>query len=575
MKKSKIIMLLPILLFLGCKKKEEVLKFLSINISSINLVSDGGKTNINVTANTKWNAVSNERWVKLSPAEGAESGEIIVDYDANESRTLRNAEIVFTGVGVEKKIILVSQSASDFLEAPTGLSAIFNEIKNVVDINWIKVIGAESYRVFYSSKRDVEPNMLLGEVKEVAISDPIRNRFYKVKAIKGKIESESSSIAFDSPNPPAQLSAIFDKSSKNIKVSWAPVNNATGYRIYYSSSLNLPFKLIAEIRELSMLDKNRYGYYKISTIMNEIEGNMSDYITELSPVPSNLIAKYNTTGNTVNISWDLVPNATTYNIYSSESIMGEYNLFKSVTTTLTTDTKRNRYYQVSSQNKSGESNLSYKFSENGRENQAEPLIDIEGNTYKTVKIGKQIWMAENLRVTKTKNGSNISMIIGDSQWLALTNDMKAYSFYDNYITPKAVAISRNYGILYTWQAAKEACPDGWRLPTSADFYELFDYVRENAPSGDINAALKSTMIFWREPGTDDYGFSALPAGHRRPNDGGGVIGFDGSGINAYWWTDTPSGNNMISVGSYYYNGTINNSYGVQKTSGNSVRYIKN
>lgn len=129
----------------------------------------------------------------------------------------------------------------------------------------------------------------------------------------------------------------------------------------------------------------------------------------------------------------------------------------------------------------------------------------DGQTYKTVTIGTQTWMAENLNY-KTDN---------------------SYCFDD-----KASNCSK-YGRLYTWAAAITACPTGWHLPTKAEFETLFTAVGGQSTAGKM---LKSTSG-WNSSGngTDDYSFSALPAGDRNY---GGYYSIVGD--NAYFWSSTES-----------------------------------
>ena len=100
--------------------------------------------------------------------------------------------------------------------------------------------------------------------------------------------------------------------------------------------------------------------------------------------------------------------------------------------------------------------------------------DIEGNTYKTVQIGTQTWMAENLKTTKYSNGNIIGTtnppnkkIIGEQfpkyQWPVNGDENN---------TPI-------YGRLYTWHAATDergVCPNGWHLPSRNDWLNLVDYL---------------------------------------------------------------------------------------------------
>ena len=93
------------------------------------------------------------------------------------------------------------------------------------------------------------------------------------------------------------------------------------------------------------------------------------------------------------------------------------------------------------------------------------LSDIDGNTYKTVKIGEQVWMAENLKVTKDRDGKEI----------ALGSDTST-STPHRYCPDNLQYNVEEYGYLYNWEAAMRVCPKGWHLPTDAEWTQLTDYV---------------------------------------------------------------------------------------------------
>jgi uncharacterized protein (TIGR02145 family) len=115
------------------------------------------------------------------------------------------------------------------------------------------------------------------------------------------------------------------------------------------------------------------------------------------------------------------------------------------------------------------------------------FADIEGREYKTVRIGGQIWMAENLKVSKTNDGNNIK------------------SYYPNNDRSNL----EKYGRLYTWNIAKSICPEDWRLPTDNDWQILRNYLGSHA-----GAKLKDTLN-WTSPGfntSNEAHFNALPAG---------------------------------------------------------------
>jgi uncharacterized protein (TIGR02145 family) len=127
----------------------------------------------------------------------------------------------------------------------------------------------------------------------------------------------------------------------------------------------------------------------------------------------------------------------------------------------------------------------------------------DGRTYKTVSIGGTTWMAENLNMETAD-----SWCYNDSQ-----------------------ANCTKYGRLYTWVAAKTACPTGWYLPSRQDWENLGTTVGGYLIAG---KKLKSKRG-WNKNGngTDDYGFSALPGGRRSSDGYFGHVGDAG-----LWWTAT-------------------------------------
>lgn len=161
------------------------------------------------------------------------------------------------------------------------------------------------------------------------------------------------------------------------------------------------------------------------------------------------------------------------------------------------------------------------------------MTDQDGNTYKTITIGPQTWMAENLRTTKYNEGTLIPNIIEVSQWYYLSNG--AYCNYNNSVNIDTIA---TFGRLYNWYAVNtgKLCPIGWHVPNSEEFLELTDYL------GGLNIAggkLKETgTTHWTSPNfgtTNESGFTALPGGYRhRPGK------YEGIGNQGFWWSTAVS-----------------------------------
>jgi|Laugresu1bdmlbsd_1035121.scaffolds.fasta_scaffold00748_5 uncharacterized protein (TIGR02145 family) len=178
------------------------------------------------------------------------------------------------------------------------------------------------------------------------------------------------------------------------------------------------------------------------------------------------------------------------------------------------------------------------------------VTDVDGNVYKTIKIGDQVWMAENLRVTHYNTGTTqqdeIPLVSDPGDWenfgFLATG---AYCYFDN--DPANLA---KYGALYNWYAVNtgKLAPAGWHVPTDADWQKLQDFLIANGYNYDGttsgNKIGKSLAINtgWDADATvgnvgndqasnNKSKFSALPAGYRSPLGSFGLIGYG-----AYWWS---------------------------------------
>jgi uncharacterized protein (TIGR02145 family) len=178
------------------------------------------------------------------------------------------------------------------------------------------------------------------------------------------------------------------------------------------------------------------------------------------------------------------------------------------------------------------------------------VIDIEGNAYKTIQIGQQTWMAENLRTSHFMNGNPIPTGLSNLEWLRTSE--AAFAWYDDDIKNK-----KHYGALYNFHAANSPnglCPPGWRVPLDTDFEALVAYVvsqgyprediangagnalkacqQEGAPTLSCNTSDHPRWDYHEtHHGFDALGFSGLPGGFRNVNGLYGLKGFSG-----YWWS---------------------------------------
>ncbi len=166
------------------------------------------------------------------------------------------------------------------------------------------------------------------------------------------------------------------------------------------------------------------------------------------------------------------------------------------------------------------------------------LADAEGNLYNTVKIGTQVWMTENLRVTKLNDNTPIPEVTDNTLWIG--SSVPAYCWYNN-----DIAYKPTYGALYNWYAvnSEKLCPSNWHVPTDDEFNTLEQSLGMGADQlnlwgwrgTDQGSQLKNSSG-WGDGGngTNSRGFSALPGGYRY-----GVTGdFYLLSTITYWWTST-------------------------------------
>jgi uncharacterized protein (TIGR02145 family) len=202
------------------------------------------------------------------------------------------------------------------------------------------------------------------------------------------------------------------------------------------------------------------------------------------------------------------------------------------------------------------------------------VSDIEGNTYNTIAIGTQTWMAENLKTTKFNDGTSISLIDNIPDFLAAIHP--AYCNFEN-----NEILSEPLGKLYNWYVVEEGnvCPEGWRVATSSDWDILDEFVWENYQCrGKALASREGWMeAFWFycnvgnnfEP-NDSTGFSAIAAGEFSNNI------FRSLGHAGVWWSPDDQNGNYLPSSRYLTRD--NSSMGLNSTEtenkGYSIRCIK-
>ena len=214
------------------------------------------------------------------------------------------------------------------------------------------------------------------------------------------------------------------------------------------------------------------------------------------------------------------------------------------------------------------------------------VTDIDDNTYETVTIGNQIWMVENLKVTHYPDGSAIPLVTDNTEWgnLGNNNTDDAYCYYNN-------NSSSEYGGLYTYAAAINACPAGWHLPSDAEWSELENYLADNGYNYDgtigggrakIAKAMATSSGWDPSSNTGDVGntdypekrnaseFSCLPGGVRHSMSSL----FSLAGRGGYWWSSTDYGGVDAYNRSTDSNFEFMYRYNTSKSTGHSIRCVR-
>jgi len=185
------------------------------------------------------------------------------------------------------------------------------------------------------------------------------------------------------------------------------------------------------------------------------------------------------------------------------------------------------------------------------------VTDINHNIYSTIEIGDQIWMVENLEVTRYSDGSAIPLVEDRQAWYDFSLYSVAYCWWNNY-----PAIGTYYGALYTWPAAMHitaendiepgkvqgVCPTGWHLPSDSEWKQLEMFLgmssteanKDDWRGTDEGGKMKHIgSFYWENPNTgasNESGFSAIPGGWR---DGAGY--FKNLGTATRFWSSSTRG----------------------------------
>ena len=258
--------------------------------------------------------------------------------------------------------------------------------------------------------------------------------------------------------------------------------------------------------------------------------------------------------------WSISPNPTIANNKTTDGT-GTGSFTSSITSLNANTTYNVRAYATNSAGTAYGNAISF----TTQQSTGNTVTDFDGNVYNTITIGTQIWMKENLKTTHYRNGVNIPQVTDATQWANLTAG--AWCNFGNLPDNDAI-----YGKLYNWYAVNDArglAPQGWHIPTDAEWATLTNFLGGESVAG---GKMKATTL-WALPNTgatNESGFTGLPGGYRWHT---GAFFFNNE-LEGHWWSSS------VDIFNYPWNRILDwdrvdvQRLNDQKQYGNSVRCIK-
>lgn len=196
------------------------------------------------------------------------------------------------------------------------------------------------------------------------------------------------------------------------------------------------------------------------------------------------------------------------------------------------------------------------------------VTDIDGNFYPSVVMNNgQEWTTENLRTSHFANGDPIPINENDGQWASNAGVAACWYFNDS------AAYSNPYGKLYNWKVAEDvrnACPDGWHVPTLQDHIDLITFLGGEGVAADKLKEAGTAHWNTGNTGTNESGFTGLPGGNRRASDG---WFFNIGDYGQYWSSTVYDGSSAYKIILTLMGGSMQQNAISSKRSGHSIRCL--
>ncbi len=313
---------------------------------------------------------------------------------------------------------------------------------------------------------------------------------------------------------------------------------------------------------LNTLDLNKNYGFSVRCLKNYlpvVTNSVNSILSTKATVSCSLISNGGDPTVELGVCWDTLPNPS-----KTGSVKKVTELNSKVE--LTELTPNTQYYVKAYATNSEGTVYGNEISFKTLETDPEMVVDIDGNVYTTVTIGSQVWMVENLKVTKYNDGSSLAFTTSGYDWLQQTTGAYCWPQDDsNY--------KNTYGAFYNWYAVSSGklAPAGWHIPTENDWIALSSYLGGAFVAG--GKLKEAGTNHWFSPNTgatNETGFTALPAGYRSKDNGSNPY----MGEASVFWSSTGNFENYGRLSLDYSSPTFN--YGMEYGNfGLNVRCIKN
>lgn len=258
--------------------------------------------------------------------------------------------------------------------------------------------------------------------------------------------------------------------------------------------------------------------------------------------------------------------------YGTTVLTENIDSIKEYSITLSLDYGTKYYYRIDIQNY-----LKHNYITGNFQTETPDCVDIDGNVYKSVKIGDQIWITRNLDVAHYNDGTEIPYVESDEDWLKAGDEkMGARCFYNN--DPE---LRKIYGTLYNWYAidTQKLAPKGWHVPTNMEWDILILALCRMSDIGSGYPCREAGTAHWQAPNegaTNASGFTALPGGNRGIDGITYLLGFHYLTAAGIWWNQGGELNDEFARMIYttYDIEYLMNDRSMYKKTGNSVRLVK-